>query len=396
MNISDKLAFYKAEQKPLPDDNISSSLLALSDHFNGEILFDGSAVLKIPGNGSYPHFSNKQIDINLVSKNQFDYPVPRENCVFFDLETTGLAGGAGTFAFLIGFAWWEDDILKTEQYFLPDFGREYALFNRIQSWLEKFEYIISYNGKSYDMPLLSNRFVLNRLQPDFKNKKHIDIVHLCRRIWKNSLPSCSLKSIETLLLNIIRKDDIPGEYIPQAYFNYIQTGNIHEVIRMIEHNRLDIVSLALIFDKLHFISHNLKALPIDENALGCLAKLACTINNPTFFNFFKSTDVINIPDSVKYWLSLYYKKNHAWEKAFILWVELSHNAEYYMFAQEEIAKYYEHKKQDLQAALNTIQKVFKRFEIEEDLGIRLFDYSIKIKFEKRYQRIRHKIAAKAC
>ena len=166
MDLSSKLNFYKQQAKKQPEQqsSVTPSLRALQEHFEADILFDPSPILKITKSKTFAEFNHKNISINLISKNEFTEPVPRDKCVFFDLETTGLVGGAGTFAFLIGFAYWKDDKIITEQYFLPDFGREYELFNQLQEWLSNFTYIVSYNGKSFDMPLLSNRFVLNRIK----------------------------------------------------------------------------------------------------------------------------------------------------------------------------------------------------------------------------------------
>jgi len=393
MDLSEKLAFYSQNKKfqDNTDEVLSPSVKALKDHFEAEVLFAHSPILKISKSSPFVDYTNKNISINLISKNEFTSPVPRDKCLFFDLETTGLSGGAGTFAFLIGFAYWEGTNLKTEQYFLPDFGREYELFNLLQNWLTSFDYIVSYNGKSYDMPLLSNRFVLNRVDPGFKKMQHVDIIHMCRRVWKKSLPSCSLKSIETLLLKITRTGDIPGEFIPQAYFNFINTGIIHDVIRMVDHNLQDIISLALIFDKLHAISNDFSDLPIDSNALSCLAKIAYETNNHDFYLYFEQKQIVDYPDAFKYWKSLFLKRNNDYKNAHILWQDLLTSTEYYFFSVEEIAKYYEHKKHDITAAKEIVESAFRRFSLEEELEIQAFEPSIKNRFIKRYHRLQQKI-----
>ena len=391
MDLSEKLKYYKqqsAEEKPA--NTIPPSLKALRDHFNGEILFDHAPVLKIQKQHSYPDFSHKQVAIKLISKNEFSEPIPRDECVFFDLETTGLAGGAGTFAFLIGFAYWNDERIITEQFFLPDFGREYELFNQIQEWLSEFEYIVSFNGKSYDMPLLSNRFVLNRLNPGFKQAKHVDLIHMCRRVWKNSMSSCTLKSIEQHLLNIHRSNDIPGEFIPQAYFDFINTGVIHDIVRMIDHNLQDIISMPLILDRLHYIHEQPDKLKLDNAAIASLAKIAFEINDKEYFRIHEKGDVT---DKFKFWQSLFYKKNNRLNEAYILWQQLMNKPEYCFFAIEESAKYLEHSKKDLIGAIQLVNSAFKRLDVQTELGYQLFDPQWQHRFQKRRERLLRKVTA---
>ena len=394
MDLSKKLSYYNRKTNPVKIENpsISPSLMALKDHFEGEIIFDSAPILKIRKEHSCAAYVHKNISINLVSKNEFTRPIAREKCVFFDLETTGLAGGAGTFAFLLGFAYWRADSIVTEQYFLPDFGREYELFNQLQSWLAKFEYIVSFNGKSYDMPLLSNRFILNRLHPKFTDARHIDLMHMCRRIWKNSLSSCSLQSIENELLDVTRSDDIPGSLIPQAYFNFINTGVIHNVIRMIEHNLQDILSLALIFDHLHYLNTDLQKLKLDKNAIASLAKISYEINYKLFFDFInENEELLEVSKDFQYWKSLYLKKNGLYEEALRLWKELAQYSEYCFIVLEESSKYLEHIKKDYDSALMAINEAFKRFDLQDELGYQIFEPHWRESFQKRRERLQRKV-----
>jgi uncharacterized protein len=394
MDLSSKLNYYKQQAKNPEQSHqkITPSLKALQEHFSGEILFDHSPVLKISAKKAFPAFNHKDVTIRLISKNEFQKPVTRDKCVFFDLETTGLAGGAGTFAFLIGFAFWEADSIVTEQYFLPDFGREYELFSQLLEWLSQFDYIVSYNGKSYDMPLLSNRFILNRVKPQFKEYHHIDLIHMCRRIWKDSMPSCTLKSIENHILKVVRSNDIPGALIPQAYFNFINTGVIHDVIRMIEHNLQDIISLPLIFDQLHYVENKPEKMNFDEKAISSLAKIAFEINDEKYFKRMEDSENAELIDShFKFWKSLFLKKNDMWDQAFEIWQEIVHKSEYCFFALEESAKYFEHKQKDIQAAIKMVDSAFKRLDLQKELGYQVFEPHWQERFEKRRDRLLKKI-----
>lgn len=395
MDLSAKLSYYKQQiQNNHPASvSVNPSLKALRDHFSGEILYDHSPILKISQKRAYPEFDHSSVLINLISKNEFTSPVPRDKCIFFDLETTGLAGGAGTFAFLIGFAYWDNDNVVTDQFFLPDYGREYELFNHLREWLTNFDYVVSFNGKSYDMPLLSNRFLLNRLEPDFKRIRHIDLIHICRRVWKDSMPSCNLKSIEQEVLKIFRSDDIPGALIPQVYFNFINTGVIHDIIRMIEHNLQDIISLALIFDRLHNIEDKPQKLNLDNSAIASLAKIACEVNYHKFFDLMENNNINKdlLKEKFKYWKSQFLKKNNRWDEAFIIWKEIIHKPEYCLFALEESAKYLEHGRKDIKAAMEMVESAFKRLDLQQELGYPVFESYWQERFEKRRSRLLRKI-----
>ncbi|MCB0282906.1 MAG: ribonuclease H-like domain-containing protein [Calditrichaeota bacterium] len=388
MDLSKKLAYYKQQagisEEPV---KLSPSLTALKERFNAEILFEDAPVLKIKKEHSFPEYNNLQVILKLLTKNEFSKPIDRSRCVFFDLETTGLAGGAGTFAFLIGFAWWDKDRVVTKQYFLPDYGREYFLFSKLQEWISSFDYIISFNGKSYDMPLLSNRFILNRIQPLFKQSAHIDLLHLCRRIWKNTLDSCDLGSIETHLLGIERSDDIPGAFIPQAYFDFINTGVIHDVVRMIEHNLQDIISLALIFDKLAHLEQEPHKLKLETNDFARLAKLAFESSNFSYYSFLENEQSIKYSAEYYYWKSMALKKEKRWEDANLLWEKLFSNGDFCLIAMEESAKYYEHVKKDYTKAMDVVDAAQKRFDLQDELGYRVFDPQWQERFLKRKQRL---------
>lgn len=389
MDLSKKLAYYKqqsveADAAPL---QLSPSLSALKDHFNAEILFEDAPVLKIFKQHPFPEFTAQQVKLNLLTKNEFSQLIDRSRCVFFDLETTGLAGGAGTFAFLIGFAWWEENRVVSKQYFLPDYGREYFLFSKLQEWISGFDYIISFNGKSYDMPLLSSRFILNRIQPLFKQSAHIDLLHLCRRIWKNTLPSCDLGSIETHLLGIERSDDIPGAFIPQAYFDFINTGVIHDVVRMIEHNLQDIVSLALIFDRLSHLEQEPHKLNLQANDVARLAKLAFENSNPSYFNILEKGHSGKYSEEYYYWKSMSLKKEKHWDEANVLWEKLFSSGDFCFIAMEESAKYYEHIKKDYNKALEVVDSAQKRLNLQQELGYRVFDPQWQERFNKRSHRL---------
>lgn len=178
-----------------------------------------------------------------------DLPPELDNlrqAVFIDTETTGLAGGTGTYAFLIGIGHLELDHIVVRQYLLPDFGHEWLMLEALEQALAGFAYTVSFNGKSFDIPLLKNRYVLNRMITSLEELPHLDLLHAARRIWKRRLPACDLQSLERHILNISRENDLPGELVPQAYFEFIRKRDALLLRDVLEHNYHDIVHMALL------------------------------------------------------------------------------------------------------------------------------------------------------
>jgi uncharacterized protein YprB with RNaseH-like and TPR domain len=163
---------------------------------------------------------------------------------FLDTETTGLAGGAGTAAFLIGLGFVEGERFFVKQYFMRDYHEEAALLRALATELARFSRVVTFNGKMFDLPLLDARFRLNRDRFPLGEAPHLDLLHPARRLWKARLESCRLQSLEVALMGLRRTGDIPGEEIPQVYFDWVRRRDARMLARVFEHNRQDIVSLA--------------------------------------------------------------------------------------------------------------------------------------------------------
>ena len=224
MDLEKKLLYYRSDRKQdnkKQEPEVSASLKALAEIFNAEIFQSQAPYLKICKLYPLPKdiYKNPELSLDLLSKKTVKENIHLENCLFFDLETTGLAGGTGTYPFLLGFGYFMNNVLHVEQYFLPDFGREFYLFKELDEFFRRFSILVSYNGKSYDYPLLRNRFVMNKLNAEWTHWKHIDLLHIVRRIWSDSFPSRDLQTIEREVLGRKREGDIPGYLIPGAYFD---------------------------------------------------------------------------------------------------------------------------------------------------------------------------------
>jgi uncharacterized protein len=171
--------------------------------------------------------------------------VDARSLFFVDLETTGLAGGAGTHAFLVGFGWFEDGSFRTRQFFLDRLGDEPALLDVAAERLRGAAIVASFNGKSFDVPLIETRYLFHRKPSPCAGTPHLDLLHPARRLWRGP-DGCSLATLERQLFGVSRYGDVPGIEIPARYFAYVRGGSASLLTRVLEHNRSDLLSLALV------------------------------------------------------------------------------------------------------------------------------------------------------
>ncbi len=163
---------------------------------------------------------------------------------FLDTETTGLAGGTGTCAFLVGVGRITPEGFRVRQFFMRDYGEEPSLLNALAGHLAQFDVLVTYNGKTYDQPLLETRYRMARARPPFERMEHVDLLHGARRLWKLRLESCRLVDLENQILGVEREGDLPGEMIPYVYFEYLRTREPMRLVPIFHHNAIDILTLA--------------------------------------------------------------------------------------------------------------------------------------------------------
>jgi uncharacterized protein len=190
----------------------------------------------------------------------------REGLLFVDLETTGLMGGAGTYAFLVGCAWFEGGAFRIRQYLMTSPAVERAMLGSIAELAAQAGTVVTYNGKTFDLPLIETRYLFHRLETPFAGLPHVDMLHPARRFWRGhdagSLAAsgeferesrldadssgCRLTMLERTLCGFEREGDVPGFEIPDLYFRYVRTGDARTLAGVFEHNRLDLLSLAMV------------------------------------------------------------------------------------------------------------------------------------------------------
>jgi uncharacterized protein len=245
--------------------------------------------------------------------------------IFLDTETTGLSGGAGTVAFLTGAGFFTDDAFVVRQYFMRDYDEEPAMLEYLNMLLKERQGLVTFNGRSFDWNILRSRYVYNRMKPVVSEPHHIDLLYPSRRIWKLKLESCRLSSLEENILGEYRVNDIPGEQIPSAYFEYLDTGRFDTMQKVLEHNREDILSMvslliricAILTDPLNESDGSFELLgagTIFENACGSSRVVEC-------LEACVNSGSARVRHTALLKLSGIYKRNNEYEKAVLHWRE---------------------------------------------------------------------------
>ena len=180
-----------------------------------------------------------------------------ERTVFVDLETTGLSGGAGTVAFLVGCGWFDMGAFQVRQFLLTSYASERALLDAVASCFEAASLLVTYNGKTFDVPVMETRWMFHRMRMPLESVRHFDMLHPARRLWRSrddgrgpagdgDSGGCRLSTLERVLCDVTRVGDVPGMEIPSRYFRFLRTGDAGPLEPVLEHNRLDLISLAAV------------------------------------------------------------------------------------------------------------------------------------------------------
>jgi len=297
--------------------------------------------------------------------------LPIEAFAFLDTETSGLAGGTGTYAFLVGVARFDEaGELVLQQFFMRDPSEEPALLDALGRFLAPAQAIVTYNGKAFDAPLLATRYRMHRMPNPMQGFSHLDLLPLARRLWRDRLESRSLKYIEEHVLKAPRSlEEVPGYEIPWLYFDYLRTGDARPLKGVFYHNAMDVVTLAalmshtasMLADPFHEgIEHGLDVI--------AMAKLYEHLGNwETAARLFEKGLEMELEEQ-HFWeamrrLAVLQKRRGDFEQALPLWRQAA--AEGHVYAHVELAKYYEHKSHDPKSALEWTRAALKELKRAE-------------------------------
>ena len=291
--------------------------------------------------------------------------LPIESFAFLDTETSGLAGGTGTYAFLVGAGRFVEGEFLLQQFFMRDPSEEPALLEGLASFLAPAQALVTFNGKAFDAPLLATRYTLHSIPIPFKDYAHLDLLPLARRLWRDRLESRALKYLEENILEAPRtSEEVPGYEIPWLYFDYLRTRDARPLKGVFYHNAMDVVAMAallnhtaaMLADPFHEgIEHGLDVL--------ALAKLYEDLGQwDTAARLFERGLEMSLGED-DFWkavsrLSVLQKRRGDFEQAIRLWEQAA--SEGHIYAYIELAKYYEHKKRDVKSALQWTKLALKQ------------------------------------
>lgn len=292
--------------------------------------------------------------------------------LFLDTETTGLAGGTGTHAFLVGVGYFDGEQFRVNQFFMRDLSEERALLEDLLDLLGRFRVLVTFNGRSFDWPLIESRLVLHghRYQPRFR---HLDLLHPARRVWKHRLPSCALTSLEQSLFGLARTGDVPGFLIPQIYFDYLRHQDARPLGPVFYHNREDILTMVRLTnllmraeqspadtlqhpeDMVGMAQHLLRQ---GETRRGMIA-LASAVEDERLPGWLRSKAESELCRCLK--------RAGRLPEAVPIWEQMcnraSRNPVIDIHPFEELAKYYEHRQRDFIAAERVVERALTMLEL---------------------------------
>jgi uncharacterized protein YprB with RNaseH-like and TPR domain len=290
------------------------------------------------------------------------------DALFLDTETTGLAGGTGTMAFLIGLGWFEEGHFHVRQILARDFGEEKAALAYLKEIAGRKKFLVTFNGKAFDVNLLATRFIMNRMQADLAGLPHLDLLYPSRRILGHRLENCRLATLETDILGVQREGDIPGWEIPQRYFDWLRKRDPLLLADIFEHNRLDVISMATLTAHLvEVLDARAMAQYVETDdylaAAGLLLKLSQNDGVERILDIFRENSCAGFSMQSKKKLAQLYKRTGKINEAAKIWQEMIECNCIDFYAVSELAKWLEHHVRDYSAAATLIEQALNQADI---------------------------------
>ena len=378
MNLRDKLRAVSAPApgpapKPQP---------AASDCWRKEIT---RPLEEFPG-----AFDLSRDTLMLMQAEELPRPLDPTRILYLDTETTGLNGGAGTVAFQVGLGWLREDGFHVRQLVMRDYPEERYLLREVEAAVEDADVLCTFNGRTFDVPLLRSRFLMNRMDPDVLDAPpHIDLLHIARRVFKLRLRRCNLGNLEAQVLGIPREDDLPGAEVPERYFRYLRTGEFALLDDVLRHNEQDIASLCVLLNRMTWLYDHPERLGHSEDlfAMGVALERAKHVEEARRCYRLLPSGALHAQGQLR--MAAGYRREGSRAEAARLWREMIARGEGGVTPFIELAKHYEHFERDIPRALEMTREALVRAaeprltpdaEAEAQLEA----------LEKRYQRLKKK------
>jgi uncharacterized protein len=321
--------------------------------------------------------------------------------LFLDTETTGLAGGTGTYAFLVGLAWWDAGGLQVEQFFMRDFAEEHSLLHELAARIAERPVLVTFNGKTFDWPLLENRFTMTRSIPVPKLTAHLDLLHPARALWKLRLGSVRLVELERYVLDAPRlgwhrEDDVASALIPQYYFDYLRGGATAPLCGVVCHNQMDLRGLAALYAKIDSLLAEREGVPdeIDGLDLFGLSRFLDRRGQSTRAQIACSQALgLGLPAEIRpranRELALLAKRSGDHRQATALWQELTADSREAVDACEQLAIHYERREKNVARAAEYAALALSKVRVARS---RLMDHYAAARSRRIEERILRRIA----
>lgn len=320
-----------------------------------------------------------------------------EDFVFLDTETTGLSGSTGVYAFLVGLGRFNGDVFRLSQFFLRHPEEELAHLAAMLEFIGDCRNLVTFNGKSFDIPILTTRCLLHGMGTPFKGMHNIDLLLLARRLWRERLPSRTLLNLEAQILGFTRaEEDVPSWIIPQLYIDYLHTDDARLIRNVFYHNAKDILSMVTLYNHItSLLSLDLTNGELPETAtydligIGRIYESVGRLEDAA--RFYRQSLVSHLSESVYLQilerLSLLYKRLGDWSNAIDLWKQAAQAEQIY--AHIELAKYYEHREHDYNTAVELTQTALEQlFNRDNPYQI---DLDQRNSLEHRLERLKRKL-----
>jgi len=323
-------------------------------------------------------------DLKILSNSSSKIKFELNRTLFLDTETTGLAGGVGTAAFLIGIGYFYENKYIVEQFFMRDYNEEAAMLKLLAEKAANFDTIVTFNGRSFDLPLLETRMILNRIDPALSRLRDVDLLHPARRIWGLRLSDCRLGTLENEVLEFQRaEDDIPGSLIPGIYFDYLQFGNADKLYKVFYHNEKDVVSMVGLLQSEHrYFADPTRQKEIKPLELYQMGKYFERNRDWTMALACLEKAIPNLRESYRidslFRLAMIHKRNGRWTEAVGIWKDLvTEDNPFSLQPFVELAMYYEHKEKNIVTALNYSTNALGKISRRRDRDIFALEHRIK-------------------
>ena len=330
--------------------------------------------------------------LRMMSDRELPEDLDPRRILYLDTETTGL-GGSGTVAFLVGMGFLGDNGFEVHQFLMRDYPEEPFLLKHVAAGLGKFDVLCTFNGTTFDVPLLESRLLMNRMDRSCLDLPHLDLLHMCRRLWKLRLGRCNLGRLEEVILGKPRVDDLPGSEVPQRYFTYLKTKRMELLEDILKHNAQDIASLCVLLNHMADLYRHPEKIRFSEDVYSmgrALEKLERTEDARRCYRLARRGRMGDLAGSA---LAVSYRRTGEREEAVRVWQEMVRERRGGIEPYVELAKYEEHVRRNYPAALNWTEQAMIRLS-EPSLRADGTVQQLQNELQYRYQRLKRRIKEK--